>query len=69
MLSAFEEEPDSLLTLVNPVIQQTCGSHVSRFVAERMDFAHVPRKYCVILAELSYHIERLDIFRMLSTTR
>src|SRR6266404_3136245 len=62
VLTALEEEPDSLLALVNPVLQETCSSHISRFVAERMDLAHVSRQYYVVFAEFSYHIERFGVF-------
>src|SRR3989440_2583783 len=62
VLTALEEEPASFLSLVNPVLQQACGSHVSCLVAKRMNLAHVSRQYCVVFAEFSYHIERLNVF-------
>src|SRR5215210_1818682 len=62
VLTAFEEEPGSFLSLVNPVLQQACGSHVSCLVTERMNLAHVSRQYCVVSAEFGYHVERLNVF-------
>src|SRR5439155_12385336 len=62
VLTALEEEPGSLLSLVDPVLQQACGSHISCFVAERMNLAYASRQYRVIFAELSYHVERLNVF-------
>src|SRR4051812_14286908 len=62
VLTALEEEPGSFLSLVNPVLQQACGSHVCCLVAKRMNLAHVSRQYCVIFAEFSYHVERLNVF-------
>jgi hypothetical protein len=62
VLTALEEEPGSLLGLVDPVLQQARGCHISGLVAERMNLAHVPRQYCVIVAEFGDHAERLNVF-------
>src|SRR5258707_5638407 len=62
MPAALEEEPNSLLRFVNPVLQQACGGHIPCLVTQRMHFAHVLRQYRIVVPEFSYHVERLNVF-------
>src|SRR5260370_23041592 len=62
MPAALEQEPNSLLRFVNPVLQQACGSHIPCLVAQRMHLAHVLRQGRIVVPEFSYHVERLNVF-------
>jgi hypothetical protein len=35
-MRCFEEKPDAVLKLIDPVLKQAGGCHISPFVAERM---------------------------------
>jgi hypothetical protein len=56
----LEQEPGAPLGLIDPVLQQACGSHIAVLVAEAVRLAHVRDQLPVLVPQLGQHVERRD---------
>ena len=54
--AALEQEPDALLGFVNPVLQQACGGHIARLVAQRVRLTHALRQGRIVTPKFRYHV-------------
>src|SRR5215472_4042433 len=61
----LKQEPDATLRLVDPDFQQTCRSHVARFVAQIVRFAHSRNESLVVFPQLAQHVHRIYIIRVI----
>ena len=52
----FEEEPDALLGLIDPILDQARGRNVTIVVAKRMARSQTVRQSRVVIAELGQHV-------------
>src|SRR6266568_6974112 len=59
--AGLEQEPDALLGLVDPHLEQARGRDVAVLVADRVRRAHEAREALVVVSQLGEHVERRHV--------
>src|ERR1700704_2347584 len=54
--SSLEEEPHAPFSLVDPVLDQACGGHVSLLVAKAVGLTQIGHQLLVVVAQLGEHV-------------
>src|SRR2546425_1013912 len=62
--SGLEQKPRPPLGLIDEVFQQAGGGHVCMLVAQRVRFAQMAHQLLIVFAQLSQHVARSDITRV-----
>src|SRR5258705_9989235 len=57
----LKQVPDSLLSLVDPVLKQARTRHIAVFVAQPVCFTQVRCELLVVVLQLNQHVRRCDI--------
>ncbi len=63
--SCFEEEPNTTLGLIDPVLKETRSGNVACIVAKTVHCAHAQNQSLIILSKFTQHIGRVNIIRVI----
>src|SRR6185295_12989087 len=62
---ALEQEPSAAFGLVDPRLDHARAGDVAIFVAQSVDLPHTGGKLEIVVTELSQHVERSDVVRII----
>jgi hypothetical protein len=61
----LEQEPNTTLGLIDPVLEDTSSSDVARIIAKAMHSAHAHDQSPFIFTKLTQHIRRVNVIRVI----